>query len=153
MFLFSERDGGMNFKSEARQKVEEVINPEKYFIREFSDQNDSENPSEQRALPEWRSRERTNYQKDNESVTVENKSSLRDNSEIDTWVYPLVQMGQLGINVDEYVTRSLLHSAERGDEILLASGYFNLTDHYMQVILMESQAKYNILMASPEVWS
>lgn len=143
MFPFLERDGGNNFKFEARKKIEQVINPGKYFIREFS---------EERGSTKQTDRGRTKCQTDtNESVTIDKTSSLQEATDIDTWVYPLVQMGQLGITVDEYVTRGLLHSAESGDEILLASGYFNLTDHYMQVILMESQAKYNILMASPEV--
>lgn len=69
----------------------------------------------------------------------------------DTWVYPLVQMGPLFVMNDETVTLELLRNASREDEILLASGYFNLTDHYMEVILQESLAKYRLLMAAPEV--
>ena len=70
---------------------------------------------------------------------------------IDTWIYPLVQMGPFGVLNDEQATLRLLRRAARQDEILLTSGYFNLTDHYMQVILQESLAKYRLLMASPEV--
>ena len=69
----------------------------------------------------------------------------------DTWVYPLVQMGPLGVLNDEQATLQLLRGATRQDEILLTSGYFNLTDHYLQVILQESLAKYRLLMAAPEV--
>jgi CDP-diacylglycerol--glycerol-3-phosphate 3-phosphatidyltransferase len=60
-------------------------------------------------------------------------------------------MGPFGIVDDEVATKAIFRTAEKGEEILLASGYFNLTDYYIQVILQESQAKYNILMASPEV--
>ncbi|XP_076461588.1 CDP-diacylglycerol--glycerol-3-phosphate 3-phosphatidyltransferase, mitochondrial-like [Babylonia areolata] len=69
----------------------------------------------------------------------------------DTWVYPLVQMGPFGVYNDEHATLQLLREATRHDEILLASGYFNLTDHYMSVILQESLAKYRLMMAAPEV--
>lgn len=89
----------------------------------------------------------------------ESRSSDRTHSEdnedsssgYDTLVYPLIQMGPFGITHDENITLKLFRSASQGDEILLASGYFNLTNHYMNVILQESYAKYGILMASPEV--
>ncbi|KAK3760716.1 hypothetical protein RRG08_010687 [Elysia crispata] len=68
----------------------------------------------------------------------------------DTVVYPLVQMGPFGITHDEQALLTLLRTSERRDNILLASGYFNLTDHYMSVILSESHAKHSILMASPQ---
>lgn len=74
-----------------------------------------------------------------------------ENEHLDTLVYPLIQMGPFGIFDDEEVTKQLLRSASRDDEILLASGYFNLTDHYLQLILEKSFAKFRMLMASPEV--
>ncbi|GFR58042.1 CDP-diacylglycerol--glycerol-3-phosphate 3-phosphatidyltransferase [Elysia marginata] len=70
--------------------------------------------------------------------------------EPDTVVYPLVQMGPLGITHDEQALLTLLQTSQPMDNILLASGYFNLTEHYMSVILSESLAKYSILMASPQ---
>ena len=60
-------------------------------------------------------------------------------------------MGPFGITHDEQALLNLLRTSEPRDNILLASGYFNLTDHYMSVILQESLAKYSILMASPQV--
>lgn len=70
--------------------------------------------------------------------------------EPDTVIYPLIQMGPFGITHDEQALLTLLRTSEPRDNILLASGYFNLTDHYMSVILSESLAKYSILMASPQ---
>ncbi|XP_014777063.1 CDP-diacylglycerol--glycerol-3-phosphate 3-phosphatidyltransferase, mitochondrial isoform X1 [Octopus bimaculoides] len=79
-----------------------------------------------------------------------NQSDSSDSNE-DTFVYPLIQMGPLGILDDEEITKHLLRSATQEDEILLASGYFNLTDHYLKLILEKSCARFKIMMASPEV--
>ncbi|KAM4692459.1 CDP-diacylglycerol--glycerol-3-phosphate 3-phosphatidyltransferase, mitochondrial isoform 1-T2 [Rhinophrynus dorsalis] len=68
----------------------------------------------------------------------------------DTWVYPLVQMKPFGIQIDELVTETLLTEAERGDQLYLTTGYFNLTQGYMD-LLLGTRANYNILLASPEV--
>ncbi|XP_052070712.1 CDP-diacylglycerol--glycerol-3-phosphate 3-phosphatidyltransferase, mitochondrial-like [Mytilus californianus] len=82
---------------------------------------------------------------------VTESDSNSDQNKIDTWIYPLIQMGPFGIVDDEVAMKSIFRTAEKGEEIFLASGYFNLTDHYLQVILQQSQSKYDILMASPEV--
>uniref|UniRef100_A0A146WRZ3 CDP-diacylglycerol--glycerol-3-phosphate 3-phosphatidyltransferase n=1 Tax=Fundulus heteroclitus TaxID=8078 RepID=A0A146WRZ3_FUNHE len=71
-------------------------------------------------------------------------------SEGDTWVFPLVQMKPLGIQVDEQVTRRLLTDAGPDSTVYLTSGYFNLTRAYMAVVL-GTGASYRILTASPEV--
>ncbi|KAM8946246.1 CDP-diacylglycerol--glycerol-3-phosphate 3-phosphatidyltransferase, mitochondrial [Pelodytes ibericus] len=68
----------------------------------------------------------------------------------DTWIYPLVQMKPFGIQIDELVTETLLTEAERGDRLFLTTGYFNLTQEYME-LLLGTRASYNILLASPEV--
>ncbi|KAK7113205.1 hypothetical protein V1264_012540 [Littorina saxatilis] len=83
----------------------------------------------------------------------ERTSDLSDDKgqTFDTWVYPLVQMGPLNIQRDEHATLQLMRDASNDDEILMASGYFNLTDQFMEVILQESLAKYRLLMAAPEV--
>lgn len=70
--------------------------------------------------------------------------------EPDTWIYPLIQMKPFGIRIDEIVTETLLMEAERGASIYLTTGYFNLTQAYMDLIL-GTKAKYQILLASPEV--
>ncbi|XP_053152333.1 CDP-diacylglycerol--glycerol-3-phosphate 3-phosphatidyltransferase, mitochondrial isoform X4 [Hemicordylus capensis] len=70
--------------------------------------------------------------------------------EPDTWIYPLIQMKPFGIQIDEIVTETLLMEAERGASVFLTTGYFNLTQAYMDLIL-GTRAKYQILLASPEV--
>uniref|UniRef100_A0A6J0VBP8 CDP-diacylglycerol--glycerol-3-phosphate 3-phosphatidyltransferase n=1 Tax=Pogona vitticeps TaxID=103695 RepID=A0A6J0VBP8_9SAUR len=70
--------------------------------------------------------------------------------EPDTWIYPLIQMKPFGIQIDEIVTQTLLMEAELGANIYLTTGYFNLTQAYMDLIL-GTRANYQILLASPEV--
>ncbi|XP_053197653.1 CDP-diacylglycerol--glycerol-3-phosphate 3-phosphatidyltransferase, mitochondrial [Scomber japonicus] len=70
--------------------------------------------------------------------------------EEDTWVFPLVQMKPLGIQVDEQVTQRLLLDAEPDSTVFLTSGYFNLTRAYMRLVLGAGPS-YRILTASPEV--
>ncbi|XP_017734865.1 PREDICTED: CDP-diacylglycerol--glycerol-3-phosphate 3-phosphatidyltransferase, mitochondrial isoform X1 [Rhinopithecus bieti] len=68
----------------------------------------------------------------------------------DTWIYPLIQMKPFEIQIDEMVTETLLTEAERGAKIYLTTGYFNLTQAYMDLVL-GTRAEYQILLASPEV--
>ncbi|XP_076855593.1 CDP-diacylglycerol--glycerol-3-phosphate 3-phosphatidyltransferase, mitochondrial [Brachyhypopomus gauderio] len=68
----------------------------------------------------------------------------------DTWLFPLVQMKPLGIQLDEEVTQRLLAEAGGDSTVYLTSGYFNLTQTYMRLVL-GAAADYRILMASPEV--
>lgn len=68
----------------------------------------------------------------------------------DTWIYPLVQMKPFEIQIDEIVTETLLTEAERGAKVYLTTGYFNLTQAYMDLVL-GTRAEYQILLASPEV--
>ncbi|XP_037013723.2 CDP-diacylglycerol--glycerol-3-phosphate 3-phosphatidyltransferase, mitochondrial [Artibeus jamaicensis] len=68
----------------------------------------------------------------------------------DTWIYPLIQMKPFEIQIDEVVTEALLTEAERGARVFLTTGYFNLTQAYMDLVL-GTRAEYQILLASPEV--
>ncbi|CAK6438576.1 unnamed protein product [Pipistrellus nathusii] len=68
----------------------------------------------------------------------------------DTWIYPLVQMKPFEIQIDEAVTATLLTEAECGARVYLTTGYFNLTQAYMDLVL-GTRAEYQILLASPEV--
>ncbi|KAG8190072.1 hypothetical protein JTE90_023044 [Oedothorax gibbosus] len=72
-------------------------------------------------------------------------------SEGDTFVYPLLQMYTFGIRQDEQAVEKFLRLAEPDSKIKLASGYFNLTNHYMNIILKSSKALYSLLVASPKV--
>ncbi|XP_015912988.2 CDP-diacylglycerol--glycerol-3-phosphate 3-phosphatidyltransferase, mitochondrial isoform X2 [Parasteatoda tepidariorum] len=69
----------------------------------------------------------------------------------DTLVYPLLQMHTFNIRQDEQVVEKFLRLAEPNSCIKLASGYFNLTNHYMSIILKSSKALYSLLVASPKV--
>lgn len=68
----------------------------------------------------------------------------------DMWIIPLVQMYPLGIRQDELVTSELLQSAPQGSKLHLATGYFNLTGDYIDIIL-NSSAHFRILTAHPSV--
>lgn len=80
------------------------------------------------------------------SWPVESASSAAD-----TWIFPLVQMGQLGVETDSACTRRILESIPADAEMSLATGYFNLTQDYMDSILNVSRANVHILMAHPSV--
>uniref|UniRef100_A0AAG5D0C2 CDP-diacylglycerol--glycerol-3-phosphate 3-phosphatidyltransferase n=2 Tax=Anopheles atroparvus TaxID=41427 RepID=A0AAG5D0C2_ANOAO len=67
----------------------------------------------------------------------------------DTWIFPLIEMGQLGIHHDSLATKQLLSGCLPGSRLRLATGYFNLTETYMNTLTNDCQAKCNILMAHP----
>lgn len=77
-------------------------------------------------------------------------SQSEDSEDEDTWVFPLIQMKPLGIQVDEQVTQRLLTDAGPDSTVFLTSGYFNLTRAYVRLVLGPG-ARYRILTASPEV--
>lgn len=78
------------------------------------------------------------------------KKPPKPNTLIDTWIFPLVQASMFDIRTDEMVTEEFLKRLEKNSNTYLASGYFNLTDTYMDCILNHSQGDYNILTAAPE---
>ena len=59
-------------------------------------------------------------------------------------------MFPFGIPQDEFVTRELLSSVYQACKLFLASGYFNLTRKYMDIML-RSPAECEILTAYPTV--
>lgn len=67
----------------------------------------------------------------------------------DTWIFPLIEMGQLGIHHDSLITKNLLSGCLKGSKLKLATGYFNLTDTYMNTLTNDCEAECNILMAHP----
>lgn len=77
-------------------------------------------------------------------------ASLSD-PEKDTWVFPLIQMGEYEIRQDERVTQGLLGSAPPDSLIRLATGYFNLTGEYADTLLKDCKANISLLMAHPNV--
>lgn len=67
----------------------------------------------------------------------------------DTWVFPLVQMGQLGIQHDSNITDRIFADAPKGAHINIATAYFNLTQDYIRTLIFDSAATCNVLMAHP----
>ncbi|CAL1527046.1 unnamed protein product [Lymnaea stagnalis] len=117
-------DGGLQFKQAARKKIHACLH--------LGEKNGNENTNSRRKVDR-----------------PDDKFSHGKGS-TDTVVYPLVQMGSFNVTHDEQAMLGLLRSSKPQDHILLASGYFNLTEHYMSVILDQSLGKFSILMASPQ---
>lgn len=86
------------------------------------------------------------------------RANISERERPDTRVYALLQMGPIGVDTEDIVTRRILTAPaldggavgveQRMD---LASGYFNLTSVYSDLILKQSSLNYRILMASPRV--
>lgn len=70
-------------------------------------------------------------------------------NKIDTWIFPFIEMGQLGIHHDSIVTDAIFAKSLPGSRIHLTTGYFNLTQTYMDTIIAKCQAYCDILMAHP----
>ncbi|XP_062567116.1 CDP-diacylglycerol--glycerol-3-phosphate 3-phosphatidyltransferase, mitochondrial-like isoform X1 [Saccostrea cucullata] len=86
------------------------------------------------------------------SVTNQQEDKkAKKKTKYDTYVYPLVQMALFGIRTEESFVKQLLRTASDGVKISLATGYFNLTKHYQNIIVLESLAKFDLLIASPQV--
>ena len=69
----------------------------------------------------------------------------------DTWIFPFIQMGQLGIYMDNICTQKILEKVPPNAELSLATGYFNLTEEYLKSLLEQSQPNVHVLMAHPLV--
>jgi CDP-diacylglycerol--glycerol-3-phosphate 3-phosphatidyltransferase len=67
----------------------------------------------------------------------------------DTWVFPVIQMGQLKIRHDENVTRSIIEHAAEDAKLTIGSAYFNLTDKYMKAVLNSPCNNISVLTAAP----
>lgn len=85
------------------------------------------------------------------TVYDQQRTAFEENPSADTWIFPLIEMGQIGIHHDSLVTKKLLSSAVNGSQMNLATGYFNLTQTYMDTITVDCKAACNILMAHPNV--
>lgn len=89
-----------------------------------------------------------------DKLTSEWKNQQRHkvvNPDQDTMIYPLLQMGPIGVNDDDEVMRNVLCCDEPGMSYDIASGYFNLTDDYENLLVRQNAAQVNVLMASPQV--
>ncbi|KAI8638043.1 hypothetical protein BD408DRAFT_423578 [Parasitella parasitica] len=83
----------------------------------------------------------------------EEREHLQDDSDADTAVLPVIQMGPFHIRQDERLTLELLNIANNQQDnpwtIHLTSGYFNFTERYKAFIL-KTCARFRFLTASPE---
>ncbi|XP_044740378.1 CDP-diacylglycerol--glycerol-3-phosphate 3-phosphatidyltransferase, mitochondrial isoform X2 [Chrysoperla carnea] len=68
----------------------------------------------------------------------------------DSWIFPLVEMGQLNVHNDSIVTKTFFSRAQPNSTIYLATGYFNLTNDYMQTLIDKRSAQCRVLMAHPK---
>ncbi|KAK0411211.1 hypothetical protein QR680_005542 [Steinernema hermaphroditum] len=73
-----------------------------------------------------------------------------DSSEACTKVYPLVQMGLFGINQEYDLMRTLFARKDPYMNLSVASGYFNLTNEYSDVIAKEGDYSLSVVLASPQ---
>ena len=119
----TDADNGQAFRSEAKRRVLEVIDPAHY----------------------------SSHTSTETTTTTPHPSPAADTAPCDTIVYPLVQMGPLGIRTDSAVTEEFMRWVPSGSVVHLASGYFNLTQHYREVLVGYSKAAYDILTAAPQV--
>lgn len=71
--------------------------------------------------------------------------------DMDTVVYPLIQIGPLKIDNDSKATAALFQYLPPLSTVYLATGYFNLTSQYADVLLNLSKSNYSIVTASPKV--
>ncbi|XP_078740795.1 CDP-diacylglycerol--glycerol-3-phosphate 3-phosphatidyltransferase, mitochondrial, partial [Lampetra fluviatilis] len=55
-------------------------------------------------------------------------SAVSPTQDVDTWIFPLIQMGQLGVDIDEKCTLRLLSARPHGSRLTLATGYLNVPD-------------------------
>lgn len=67
-------------------------------------------------------------------------------------LFPVVQMGRLGLRQDETVTKAVLErvGSEVGLELDMTSGYLNFTDEYIELLAKRAGVR-RILTAAPEV--
>ena len=83
------------------------------------------------------------------SAACESDAANDATKNFDTFVFPSVQFGFVGIRQDEAVTSKLLESFPVGSYLCFTSGYFNITKAYSDKIL-NSFADFDIVTASPD---
>jgi len=81
---------------------------------------------------------------------IQQKRKIVKAEQSDTIIYPLLQMGPIGVNDDDDVMRKIFCCDEPGMSYDIASGYFNLTDDYENLLVRQNAAQVNVLMASPQ---
>jgi CDP-diacylglycerol--glycerol-3-phosphate 3-phosphatidyltransferase len=67
-----------------------------------------------------------------------------------TLLYPLLQVPDANVLIDEIVTKLIFEKAAENSSINLGTGYFNLTKEYQDLIILKNKSRFNILVSSPE---
>lgn len=60
-------------------------------------------------------------------------------------------MGELQIEHDTVITNRILADCSRNSRLKFATGYFNLTDQYVETLINITKSQCDILMAHPKV--
>lgn len=80
----------------------------------------------------------------------EQQMKLDETTNADTWIFPTLEMGQLGIHHDSVVIKRILMNTQKSSKLNMATGYFNLTQGLMNSIVNDCEANCSIIMAHPE---
>ncbi|XP_006816893.2 CDP-diacylglycerol--glycerol-3-phosphate 3-phosphatidyltransferase, mitochondrial-like [Saccoglossus kowalevskii] len=151
------------FKQEAERRVRSLLDAHQQFTKltttKLHNVSNIETVNKTNILPELRTRKVAGNAgsvciDDIEERTIKKQETIHStdsSNKLDTLIYPLIQMGPLGITNDEEATMYLLENSPCGSRIHLASGYFNLTESYIDIVLNKSKAFFNILSAAPQV--
>ncbi|KAI9003151.1 hypothetical protein BC832DRAFT_560085 [Gaertneriomyces semiglobifer] len=83
------------------------------------------------------------------AATEEVRANARRAPQADTYVLPVMQMGQLGVNNEAAMIAEIMKIAGEGWKVHLSSGYLNFPKLILNQIL-SSRARYSILAAAPE---
>ncbi|CAI2322340.1 unnamed protein product [Caenorhabditis sp. 36 PRJEB53466] len=76
-------------------------------------------------------------------------SQNSDETDSNTWIFPILQMGLLGINQEFNLLQRIFSSKDSTIKMTMASGYFNFIEDYEDLIFDEGNYEMNILTASP----
>ncbi|CAJ0577137.1 unnamed protein product, partial [Mesorhabditis spiculigera] len=94
---------------------------------------------------------RRRFQKQIEGCIERLKVSIRSmNQGADTFLYPLLQMGPFNIHQEYDFLKRLFETKTSALEIIMASGYFNCIDEYIERIFGVGEYGMEVLVAAPE---
>ena len=101
-------------------------------------------------IQNWLSEYHTKYQLkfDSEKAVFQPLATPVD-CPADTWIFPSIQMGPFDITHDSDLTKKFLQSGAEGSKFKVATGYFNPTNEYKNVMVNSSKASYDVLCAHP----
>lgn len=99
------------------------------------------------------SKQKSNFIKEaqNRIENLRTKATTSANTDCETFAIPVLQLKTFKINEDEDFTLNIFRNYPQGSSIKLATGYFNLTQTYQDVIFQKATSTvghFSILMAS-----